>query len=178
MLGSCTSTTCATRSLRNCGSIHWTRSDSTNSGADKSPNVTQYGLRHTELHGTTGGVTPVGRRLFFPAHETSTGTELWVTDGTRAGTHLVKDIRSGRNGSYPSRMTDVNGTLIFSAFKRTHGAEPWRSDGTRSGTVMAADINPGPSSSADDYSGGSYLGSEWNRVLLGGRRRARVRTLE
>ena len=58
------------------------------------------------------------------------GSELWKTDGTAAGTVLVKDIRSGASGSYPHNLTNVNGTLFFTANDGTNGYELWKSDGT------------------------------------------------
>ena len=38
---------------------------------------------------------PVGTVVVFAATTDATGTELWVTDGTAAGTRLVKDILPG-----------------------------------------------------------------------------------
>ena len=40
-------------------------------------------------------LTAVGSQLFFSAtDDRGHGTELWVTDGTVASTHMVKDISS------------------------------------------------------------------------------------
>ena len=43
------------------------------------------------------------------------GSELWKSDGTSAGTVLVKDIRPGALFSRPQNLTNSNGTLFFSA---------------------------------------------------------------
>ena len=72
------------------------------------------------------------------------GNELWKTDGTAAGTAMVKDINPGFYGSNPSNLTVSNGTLFFTANDQAHGSELWKSDGTTSGTVMVKDIKPGP----------------------------------
>src|ERR671910_2568869 len=38
---------------------------------------------------------------FFQAYQPATGRELWRTDGTEAGTYLVKDINPGPADSLP-----------------------------------------------------------------------------
>jgi len=84
--------------------------------------------------------------LFFAATVTTnganTGTELWKSDGTAAGTVLVKDIGPGPTNSTPQNLVNVNGTLFFTALDSSSGRELWKSDGTSNGTVMVLDIAP------------------------------------
>src|SRR5262249_29898719 len=89
-------------------------------------------------------LTNVNGTLFFSAASPGIGTELWKSDGTAAGTVLVRDINPGSSGSFPGNLTNVGGTLFFSAFEPTTETELWRSDGTPEGTVLVEDINPGP----------------------------------
>ncbi|HEY0977980.1 MAG TPA: ELWxxDGT repeat protein, partial [Flavobacteriales bacterium] len=94
-------------------------------------------------------LTPCGDRLFFTAYTPDEGWELWVTDGTLAGSHLVKDINPGaaHGTDFGNHLTAVGGTLFFMARDAEHGRELWRSDGTEAGTVMVADIWSGPNES-------------------------------
>ena len=70
-------------------------------------------------------LTDVNGTLFFIANDGTTGNELWKSDGTAAGTVLVKDINPGASGSFPDKLTNVNGTLFFSATDGTTGNELW-----------------------------------------------------
>ena len=92
-------------------------------------------------------LTNVDGTLYFEASNATDGFELWKSDGTAAGTVMVKDINPGPDGSNPSDLTNVNGTLYFEANDGPNGAELWKSDGTAAGTVMVKDIDPGPTSS-------------------------------
>src|SRR5262249_9775741 len=68
------------------------------------------------------------------------------SDGTVAGTHMVKDINPGGPGAFnqfPADLTNVNGTLFFPADDGVHGYQVWKSDGTAAGTVPLTNFNLG-----------------------------------
>jgi ELWxxDGT repeat protein len=90
-----------------------------------------------------GHLTNVNGTLYFSPYDGTDGHgyELWKSDGTEAGTVMVKEITPGWQGSYPYNLTDVNGTLYFIAID--YGAYViglWKSDGTEAGTVMVKEI--------------------------------------
>ena len=80
-----------------------------------------------------------GGKLFFNASDGRHGRELWTSDGTRAGTKLVKDILPGSDDSDPTWFSDPTwltkgpGGRIFFFSDFT---ELWKSDGTRAGTKL------------------------------------------
>lgn len=94
-------------------------------------------------------LTDVQGTLFFVSSDPATGVELWQSDGTPGGTAMVADSSPGPTGSYPERLTNVNGTLFYVADNGSFedGRELWKSDGTPTGTVQVKDINPGDASS-------------------------------
>jgi len=85
----------------------------------------------------------VGGVLYFTAELLTTGRELWRTDGTAAGTWMVRAIDPSCTGSAPFQLVELNGDLVFRADDGTHGSEPWASDGTYAGTRLLLDVNPG-----------------------------------
>jgi ELWxxDGT repeat protein len=91
---------------------------------------------------------PDGRqqRMYFRADDGVRGAELWSSDGTLAGTEIVKDIRPGSQGSNPFNLTRAAHSLMFGADDGFRGAELWRSRG-RKDAVLVKDINPGPGDS-------------------------------
>ena len=74
------------------------------------------------------GIVDVNGTLFFGADGGVNGSGLWKSDGTAAGTVLLKDIN-------PSQLVNVNGTLFFSAYDG-NPYDLWKSDGTTEGTVL------------------------------------------
>ncbi len=84
----------------------------------------------------------LGSTVFFVAANGTSGRELWKTDGTEAGTVMVKDIGPGSTAGQVSSLTVIEGALYFAADDGVNGAEIWRSDGTEAGTVVAFDLNP------------------------------------
>jgi ELWxxDGT repeat protein len=85
----------------------------------------------------------VNDKVVFVADDGEHGYEVWVTDGTPAGTILLKDIFAGSASSQPAELTRVEGLVFFSADNGISGRELWRTDGTVAGTFIIKDINPG-----------------------------------
>jgi ELWxxDGT repeat protein len=104
-----------------------------------------------ELDGEAGAF--VGSTYFFPAYDGTNGRELWKSDGTEAGTVMVKDLRAGSSSSSPERLTAVGNILFFTAYDRVNGRELWKSDGTEAGTFLVKDIRPGLDDEDDPESG-------------------------
>ncbi|MFH0959002.1 MAG: tandem-95 repeat protein, partial [Pseudomonadota bacterium] len=87
-------------------------------------------------------VNALGDRMYFVATNAANGTEVWVTDGTIEGTHIVKDIASGPTNSDPAYLrSGATAKAVFSAWDGTQ-RELWITDGTDDGTYVVADVNP------------------------------------
>ena len=94
--------------------------------------------------------------FFFNAKGTYPyGYELWKSDGTEAGTVMVKEIEPGYNqyNGGARYLTAAGDTLYFTADDGIHGLELWKSDGTEAGTVMVKDLWPGNDSSGSPNDG-------------------------
>ena len=93
-----------------------------------------------EKNVTVVGSPQKGYKAYFCATDATHGEELWVTDGTKEGTKIVKDIVEGASSSSPSYISRFNDKVVFSAVSPDgSGREPWISDGTEEGTFQLAD---------------------------------------
>lgn len=81
--------------------------------------------------------------LFFIASSMAHGKEVWRSDGTDAGTILLKDIFPGNTSSYPASLTNVNGSVFFTAMDAHARIGLWKSDGTEVGTILVKEVSSG-----------------------------------
>ncbi len=100
---------------------------------------------------TTGSLpdhlVTVGNQVFFTADDGVNGRELWVTDGTEAGTRMVKDIGPGSSGSWIEKLVPFGDKVLFyqgtSHYQGREGETIhglWVSDGTEDGTFRVMPI--------------------------------------
>ena len=94
----------------------------------------------------------LGSVVVFSAFDDATGRELYASDGTAAGTVLLKDIDPGTGSSLAADSAQVvlGSLLVFVADDGVHGRELWKTDGTAAGTVLLKDIFPGARSAEVD----------------------------
>ncbi len=119
-------------------------------------------------NGTKAGTLPLGvegeciastgSTVFFVHNSTS---EVWRTDGTRAGTFMLQRLRHPSGLFACPGFTSASREMFYEGRDVAHGHEPWKSDGTLGGTRLVRDIEPG--------SDGSYptmLGNVMNVVIF------------
>lgn len=95
--------------------------------------------------------------VYFVANTAAAGEELWTTDGTPAGTHIVTDLRAGTEGTFALGKSTLaaaaNGLVIAGA-----NGELALSDGSASGThVIRTGTAPGQQLEASVVNGIAYF---------------------
>lgn len=99
--------------------------------------------------------------VYFQAKDEAHGEEVWRTDGTTAGTKLLKDINPGESGSFAFPIKKAGDFLFFPANSGNDVFRLWRTDGTESGT------KPVPGTSEwEDYSDPTALGFVGDSVFF------------
>ncbi|HEV8632096.1 MAG TPA: hypothetical protein VGV61_17410, partial [Thermoanaerobaculia bacterium] len=87
-----------------------------------------------------------GGRLFFTVADAVAGEELWLSDGSNAGTRRVADLVPGPRGSHPTGLSPHGACVLFAATDGVHGDELWASNGVN--TWLVADLAAGTASSS------------------------------
>lgn len=85
-----------------------------------------------------------GDRVYISStNAASRRSELWLSDGTPAGSQRLAELPA-EAGTYPSDhaqdLTMVDRTLFFTHVDADHGPELWRSNGTIAGTRRLTDL--------------------------------------
>jgi ELWxxDGT repeat protein len=134
---------------RNSGSVVLVATDGTVAGTTQLP-----------LPAQLGSLTAANGKAWFVGGDDH-GSELWVSDGTAAGTHRATDVAPGLGNGVVSVAPVGDGSGLFlAASDGTDGLEPYVSDGTAAGTVRILDISPNGSSNPQ------YVGLANGRVFF------------
>ncbi len=138
--------------------------------------VTPNELRETD--GTVAGTKPIvklknfiytfsaEKYAVFTATDTN-GKELWVTDGTAAGTYEI-DLNKGTGSSAPEDFERIGNDIYFSAVYndgKDYGREPMVTNGTVAGTKLIADMAPGAASSSPRHFSLATFGGKTNLIF-------------
>ncbi|MEP7318739.1 MAG: ELWxxDGT repeat protein, partial [Panacibacter sp.] len=130
------------------GSEPW-KSDGTAAGTVRIKDINPGSFNGADFHFSS--FVPVNNNLLFIATEREHGTELWKTNGTEAGTQLLKDITTGTGGSYfnldPGSVTEfhvLGNKALVSVSNNPYGGDNnlWVTDGTETGTSSISYISP------------------------------------
>ncbi|MDH5231521.1 MAG: hypothetical protein OEY38_15785 [Gammaproteobacteria bacterium] len=99
----------------------------------------------------------MNNRLYFGASDPVNGYELWQSDGTENGTHMVTNIGPGIRSGFVNNgdgLAPSGDRFYFKANDGIYGDELWVTDGSAENTFMLKDIN---SQLNPEGSRGSYI---------------------
>ena len=93
--------------------------------------------------------TVLSDELYFRVCTSNSEMALARTDGTEAGTQIIKVFDTSDDTLLES-PTEYNQNLCFRGYSPSLGFEPWCTDGTEDGTALVKDIYLGSDSSSPD----------------------------
>jgi ELWxxDGT repeat protein len=124
------------------------RTDGTATGTFELSNIA--GASPYGLFGSSDEFVVFQDRIYFSGINASGAQQLWVSDGTAAGTYEVAGIAGANASSFePAHFVVFDGHLMFSARDTTGYDGLWISDGTSSGTYELG--TPGPTGISDHW---------------------------
>lgn len=121
------------------------RTDGTPEGTGPVPPFPPRGTRLRDA----SGLTALGDKLLFTVRDLEHGLEPWVTDGTLARTHLLREVNAS-TGHGLQRIQSVGGTVFLEVTKpptwgigagaasSLRGPRLWSTDGSEAGTRPVA----------------------------------------
>jgi ELWxxDGT repeat protein len=96
--------------------------------------------------GSITGFALAEDRAFIVVPGSDDRDQLFVSDGTRSGTRLIRQLPGVFSESFGG-LIPGSGGVFFAVDDPSTGAELWHSDGTEAGTRLVADVAPGRSGS-------------------------------
>ncbi len=116
-------------------------------------------------------MTRAGNRLYMRITTSFTGTELWTSDGTAQGTHIVADLNPGTASGIVPNDNFASGVLgerlAFRAVHPTQGIELFITDGTPGGTYSLGDLSPG-TANGTAWSNGTTVQVVGDKIFVAG----------
>jgi ELWxxDGT repeat protein len=134
------------------GSLNPWITDGTSAGTQE---LTAPGADQSGLFCSCGGAsfsaafTVLGKTALFAGRDAGGNVNLWVTDGTSAGTSQLKVAGAYRKGLNPQNFYVLGNHVLFNGRDESGNPQLWTTDGTSSGTLelqakdaSAAGLNP------------------------------------
>ena len=110
-------------------------------GPRPAPSCSRTSTLQTPEYSFPEALTVVGNRLFFTADDGINGRQLWATDGTAAGTGMVKDRQPAGRAIPQYKSLHADGrrrrALLFAADDGTHGTGAVAERRTTAGTTRS-----------------------------------------
>ncbi len=112
--------------------------DGTQDSEEKLGNMNGYNANGIGPTASMDGV------LYFTARDDEHGYEPWRSDGTEAGTFMLKDIIPGQQYSAPFgsafQFYRTDNYIFFTAMNDAGRLDMWRTDGAKEGTIQLTDF--------------------------------------
>ncbi len=93
------------------------------------------------------GLKQFGNKIYFRAHTPATGSELFETDGTVAGTKMVVDFGATTTSGSCIPLTVALNSLFMTCVTSGFGQELYKLNDAKDGVELVKDIYPGTGSS-------------------------------
>lgn len=100
---------------------------------------------HSNISGLGSFIAKTPTKVYFKGYIPDKGSEIWVTDGTKEGTKMVKDLALGSDSpilSIPQNVT-VGEKLYFVKVEKANDnrrSDLWETDGTNQGTKKITEL--------------------------------------